>query len=61
MVVLKECKTKECQNRVQQLQWKEKVKEEDHVKMEEQDWREFKYNEDKNSRQWPETIRNGGR
>jgi len=37
MVVLKECKTKECQNRVQQLQWKEKVKEEDHVKMEEQD------------------------
>jgi hypothetical protein len=37
MVVLKECKTKECENRLQQLQWKEQVKDEDHIKMEGQD------------------------
>jgi hypothetical protein len=38
MVTLKECKTKECQNSLQQLQLKKQVKEEDHVKMEGQDW-----------------------
>ena len=32
MVMSKECKTKECQNRLQQPQWKEQEKEEDHVK-----------------------------
>jgi hypothetical protein len=48
MVTLKEFKTKECQNRLQQLQWKEQVKGEEHVKMEGQDRREFKYNGDKN-------------
>jgi hypothetical protein len=48
MVTLKQCKTKQCQDTLLQLQWKEQVKEEDHVKMEGQDWREFKYNGDKN-------------
>jgi len=32
MVIWKECKTKECQKKLQQLPWKEKEKEEDHVK-----------------------------
>jgi len=32
MVMLKECKSKECQNKLQQLQWKEQWKVEDHVK-----------------------------
>jgi hypothetical protein len=30
--MLKECKTNECQNKLQQLKWKEQGKEEDHVK-----------------------------
>jgi hypothetical protein len=29
--MLKVCKTKECQNNLQQLQWKEHEKDEDHV------------------------------
>jgi hypothetical protein len=32
MVVLKKCKTKECENKLQQLQWKERRKEEDNAK-----------------------------
>jgi hypothetical protein len=32
--MLKECKTKECHNKLQKLQWKEQEKEEDHYKME---------------------------
>jgi hypothetical protein len=32
MVMLKECKTKYCQNKLQQLQWKEQAKEEDDIK-----------------------------
>jgi len=32
MVTLKERKTKACQKKLQQLQWKEQAKEEDHVK-----------------------------
>jgi hypothetical protein len=30
--MLRECKTSRCQNKLQQLQWKEHRKEEDHVK-----------------------------
>jgi hypothetical protein len=32
--MLKECKTKECQNKLQQLKWKEQEKEEDQYKTE---------------------------
>jgi hypothetical protein len=32
MVMLKEYNTKECQNKLQELEWKEQRKEEDHVK-----------------------------
>jgi len=30
--MLKECKTEECRNKLQQLQWKEQGKEQDHAK-----------------------------
>jgi len=39
--MLKECKTKECQNTLQQLQWKEQQKEGD------EGWKGFKYNGNK--------------
>jgi hypothetical protein len=32
MVMLQDCKTEECQNKLQQLQFKEQGKEHDHVK-----------------------------
>ena len=32
VIVLKECKTRECQNKLQKVQLKEKGKEKDHVK-----------------------------
>jgi hypothetical protein len=32
MVMMDGCKTKECQNKLQQLQWKGQGKEHDHVK-----------------------------
>jgi hypothetical protein len=31
--MLEECKTAKCQNKLQQLEWKEEAKEEDHVKV----------------------------
>jgi hypothetical protein len=34
MVILKDCKTKECENNLQELQWKEQGKEEGHAKNE---------------------------
>jgi hypothetical protein len=37
------CKTNQCQSKCQQLQWKEKRKEENHVKMGGRVWRGFKY------------------
>ena len=45
--MLKECKTKECQNKLQQLKWKEEVKEEDQYKMERWGWRRLKNNRNK--------------
>jgi hypothetical protein len=32
MVKLKECKTRKCQSKLQQLHWEEQGKDEDHVK-----------------------------